>query len=376
MGERKKRIGGTGMKWYAIGKTLTPLDRAPESGAAVVLLNSDELAHETALPGLETVLHHTPSARDAHVCKAEVRSNCLSGTLALPRGRRDGTRLCCGYLVTKDRVVLVDDGEMAEPYLKHIVKEKRLIENSVGRFLYDFFELLIARDLHRLEEIEDRATALEERVLAGELEEFSTPMSELRKETMAWYRYYSQLDDVACELRENENGYFSDEECGLFRLFEERVIRLREESQLLREYCTQIQSLFQSEIDIRQNRIMQILTIVTTVFLPLSLLVGWYGMNFAGMPELTWKYGYPLMIVVSAAAVLVSLWICKRKKFSSPIPFQKKGSMNSVPRPSSTSPSASASSLTNSWPAPMSLKALWCDPRRKSQRRSSPKPPP
>lgn len=125
-------------------------------------------AHETALPGPEAVLHHTPSARDAHVCKAEVRSNRLSGTLALPR-RRDGTRLCCGYLVTKDRVVLVDDGEMAEPYLKHIVKEKRLIENSVGRFLYDFFELLIARDLHRLEEIEDRATALEERVLAGEL---------------------------------------------------------------------------------------------------------------------------------------------------------------------------------------------------------------
>ena len=83
----------------------------------------------------------------------------------------------------------------------------------------------------------------------------------------------------------------------------------------MREYCLQLQSLFQAEIDIRQNRIMQILTIVTTVFLPLSLLVGWYGMNFAGMPELTWKYGYPLMIVVSAAAVLVSLWICKRKKF-------------------------------------------------------------
>ena len=131
MGERKKRIGGTSMKWYAIGKTLTPLDRAPESGAAVVLLNSDELAHETALPGLEAVLHHTAErAGDAHVCKAEVRSNCLSGTLALPRGRRDGTRLCCGYLVTKDRVVLVDDGEMAEPYLKHIVKEKRLIEKQ------------------------------------------------------------------------------------------------------------------------------------------------------------------------------------------------------------------------------------------------------
>ena len=81
------------------------------------------------------------------------------------------------------------------------------------------------------------------------------------------------------------------------------------------EYCTQIQSLFQSEIDIRQNRIMQILTIVTTIFLPLTLLVGWYGMNFSGMPELHWKYGYPTIILVSVAVVVLSLWVCKKKKF-------------------------------------------------------------
>lgn len=98
-------------------------------------------------------------------------------------------------------------------------------------------------------------------------------------------------------------------------MLEERIVRLRQESQLLREYCTQIQSMFQSEIDIRQNRIMKILTLVTTIFLPLSLLVGWYGMNFTGMPELSWKYGYPAVIVVSLSIVLISLWICKKKKF-------------------------------------------------------------
>ena len=304
------------MKWYLIGETLSPLERAPgEDEAAVVLLDSDELAHTSELSGLACVLHHTPLARDARVCKAEVRSDCLSGTLALPRGGRDGARIGCGYLVTKSRVVLVDDSETMVTQLRRIVKEKRLTRKSVGRFLYDLFELLIARDLHHLEEIEDRAGKLEDRVLAGELDDFSAPMSTLRKETMAWYRYYSQLDDVACELRENENGFFSAEECGMFRLFEERVIRLREESQLLREYCTQLQSLFQSEIDIRQNRIMQILTIVTTIFLPLSLLAGWYGMNFSGMPELHWKYGYPAIIALSIAVVALSLWICKKKKF-------------------------------------------------------------
>ena len=60
---------------------------------------------------------------------------------------------------------------------------------------------------------------------------------------------------------------------------------------------------------------MKILTIVTTIFLPLSLVAGWYGMNFVGMPELTWKYGYPAVIAVSAAIVLLSLWIMKKKKF-------------------------------------------------------------
>lgn len=59
---------------------------------------------------------------------------------------------------------------------------------------------------------------------------------------------------------------------------------------------------------------MKILTIVTTIFLPLSLLAGWYGMNFTGMPELTWKYGYPAVIAVSILVVAVCLWIMKKEK--------------------------------------------------------------
>ena len=83
----------------------------------------------------------------------------------------------------------------------------------------------------------------------------------------------------------------------------------------MREYCLQVRELFQAELDIRQNRIMKILTIVTTVFLPLSLVAGWYGMNFTGMPELSWAYGYPAVIVGSAVIVLLTLWIMKKKKF-------------------------------------------------------------
>lgn len=304
------------MIWYRIGESLIHTESAPCADVpALVLLTTEELEKRPDLPGLEKVLEHTPSVRGARTCRAEVRPGCLSGTLVLPRKGKDGVRAAFGLLVTRNRIVLTDDSASLPPLLHRIAQEKRWTKGTVGQTLYDFFEQLIARDLHRLEELEEQAEALEDQVLADGVDSLSAAMNALRKETMALFRYYSQLDDVACELCENENGFFSETETERFRLFEGRVARLRENAQLLCEYCRQIQSAFQAQIDIRQNRVMQILTIVTTIFLPLTLLTGWYGMNFVNMPELSWKYGYLMVGVISAAVLVLGLWICKKKKF-------------------------------------------------------------
>ena len=301
---------------YGLGQSLTPLEEAPAPGtAAVYLLSSEELDRNPRLPGLEQVLHHTPSARDARVCKAEVRRDCLSGTVVIPCRGREGDRVAFGYLLTRDRAVLCDDTGTVHAILRRLGKEKRWRENGPGRFFCEFLEELLARDLHHLEELEDRLTQLEDGVLAGELEGFNAALSPLRKQALSWLRYYTQLDGVAWELEENEIGLFSPEEQQMFHMLEKRLGRLRDEAQLLREYCLQVRELFQAELDIRQNRIMKILTVVTTVFLPLSLVAGWYGMNFTGMPELDWAYGYPAVIAGSVAIVLLTLWIMKKKKF-------------------------------------------------------------
>ena len=60
---------------------------------------------------------------------------------------------------------------------------------------------------------------------------------------------------------------------------------------------------------------MKILTVVTTVFMPLTLIAGWYGMNFTAMPELNWKYGYAAVIILSAATVSLCIYLCKKKHF-------------------------------------------------------------
>ena len=94
-----------------------------------------------------------------------------------------------------------------------------------------------------------------------------------------------------------------------------RVEQLQNHVHLIRENVLQIRELYQSIQDARQNKIMAVITIVTTIFLPLTLITGWYGMNFVYMPELQWRYGYFAVIMISLIIVIAEIIYFKKKKF-------------------------------------------------------------
>ena len=95
----------------------------------------------------------------------------------------------------------------------------------------------------------------------------------------------------------------SREQAEDWNIFTSRAARLHDYTENIRENLIQLHELYQAQIDIRQNETMAVLTVVTTIFLPLSLLAGWYGMNFTNMPLLNWKYGY-LAVILLAAVIL------------------------------------------------------------------------
>ena len=127
--------------------------------------------------------------------------------------------------------------------------------------------------------------------------------------------HYEQLIDLGQELEENENNFFKQENLRYFRLFLNRMARLHDSSTSLRDYTVQLGDQYKANLDIRQNRIMTILTVVTTIFMPLTLIVGWYGMNFRYMPELEWRWGYPVIIVVTLLIAIGCLLFFKKKKW-------------------------------------------------------------
>ena len=126
--------------------------------------------------------------------------------------------------------------------------------------------------------------------------------------------HYNQLIELAQEFEENENSFFHTDHLRFFRLFSSRVSRLHDIVNSLLDYTNQIRDTYQSRLDVKQNRIMTVLTVVTTVFMPLTLIVGWYGMNFKYMPELDSVWGYPVVIGVSVLIVVVSIVFFKRRK--------------------------------------------------------------
>ena len=91
-----------------------------------------------------------------------------------------------------------------------------------------------------------------------------------------------------------------------------RADRLMNKTMHLIEYAMQVRDAYQSQIDAKQNNTMQYLSVISTIFFPLTLITGWYGMNFQNMPEL--QSGYPGVIFASVLVVLLLILYFKRKK--------------------------------------------------------------
>ena len=180
--------------------------------------------------------------------------------------------------------------------------------------MYDFLELIIHNDLRTMQKYELELDSLEKEIMSNAETAHMERNNDIRGDIRDLRIHYEQLLDLGQELEENENGFFKEENLRYFHMFSSRVDRLYDSATHLRDYTIQLNDLYQSQLDVRQNRIMTVLTVVTTIFMPLTLIVGWYGMNFKYMPELESRLGYPVVIVLSIFIVVGSLIFFKIKK--------------------------------------------------------------
>ena len=250
-----------------------------------------------------------------HNTKADVNYDSLTGTFCIPNRKNFYEEHKFAFALDEKGIVFIDDSGAVAEIISGIVKTKRWTNPSLERFIYDFLEQIIYNDQNVLAKYDAELDEMEDKILAGEEENYPKRLSEIRSDLRDMRIHYEQLEDLGQELEENENNFFKHENLRYFHLFTQRIARLHDTTAALRDYTAQIRELYQSQLDIKQNRIMTILTIVTTIFMPLTLIAGWYGMNFKYMPELEFKASYPIVILVSIIIVVISLIFFRKKKW-------------------------------------------------------------
>ena len=255
-----------------------------------------------------------PDIANIFSTKVYVNFDSLTGTFCIPDRNDFNDEKKFAFALDEKGIVFIDDSKTAEKLITKTKQTKKWRFPSLERFIYDFLDQIIKNDSMLLENYA-RELDLMENEIVNEKEEVETDrVNDIRSDIRDIGIHYEQLLDLGQLFEENENNFFKNENLRYFRLFSSRIERLRDTAASLRDYTIQIRDLQKEHLEVRQNRIMTVLTVVTTIFLPLTLIVGWYGMNFKYMPELESRYGYPTVILVSIAIVVSSLIFFKKKK--------------------------------------------------------------
>lgn len=214
-------------------------------------------------------------------------------------------------------IVLIEDQDnsMSDDLFESL-KHVNLSKISLERLIYGFLERLINNNYSTLENIENEISGHEDLINDNRLDRnFNYEITGIRKRLLLLDNFYEQLIVIGEELKENAIDIFKEENLRYFKLFTDRATRLSNNTRALEDYCVHVRDAYHAQLDFNLNNIMKLFTVITTIFLPLTLIVGWYGMNFTYMPELSWKYGYLFVILLSIIVAIICIYYFKKKKF-------------------------------------------------------------
>lgn len=283
--------------------SLIPVDalEAQSSQTPVVAILTKQEFTELGLeqPGAHESLESLAAAESNYV---DLYPTYIVGSLAVP-SKTDVTAEPSLYAFYMDRhqLIFVDEDESAKRVLEHVIDIGVLSGTTTGHCLYVFFKELLVDDLKFLGSFEDQMESIEEGLLDADSDVPSGTIMQYRRQTMRLDVYYQEIATMASVLSDNENKLMDDAVSRAFDHIESLADRLATRAETLKEYSLQLHELQQTRIDLKQNSIMQVFTIVTVLFAPLTLVTGWFGMNLTLIPGLDWPY---MWIVLVAAALL------------------------------------------------------------------------
>lgn len=208
------------------------------------------------------------------------------------------------------------EGDVFDPVRKRVRTEKSNLRKMGADYLvYSLLDAIVDSNFVILETLGEDIEDTEEEVVTDPTTETLQAIQTLKREMIGLRKSVWPLRELVSALERGESPLIRRSTLIYLRDVYDHTIQIMDTVETYRDTLSAMLDIYLSSISNRMNEIMKVLTIIATIFIPLTFLAGIYGMNFRYMPELVWKWGYPAVLLVMAGISVIMLLYFRGKKW-------------------------------------------------------------
>ena len=197
------------------------------------------------------------------------------------------------------------------------------IRNGKGRvrkvgadyLMYSLLDAVVDNYFEVLEKMGEKLEGLQDRVAEDPSADMLREIHAIKREMAAVRKCVWPVRELVSGLQRGESGLIAETTGVFLRDVYDHAVQVIDTTETLREMISGLLDVYMSSISNRMNAVMKVLTIIATIFIPLTFIAGVYGMNFEHMPELAWRWAYPAVLVVMLVAGVLMLAYFRKKKW-------------------------------------------------------------
>ena len=194
-------------------------------------------------------------------------------------------------------------------------KADRIRKMGADYLAYAILDYIVDQYFDMLEIFDDRIEQVEVRLVMKPTDDFLKTIHQLKRQVIFMHKSIWPLREVVSALDRGETPLIKDSLIMYLRDLHDHVIQVMDSVDTMRDILSSLLDLYLSSVSKKMNEIMKVLTIISTIFIPLTFLVGVYGMNFHFMPELSMRWAYPVLWIIMITIAGFMVYIFKKKKW-------------------------------------------------------------
>ncbi|HOT72863.1 MAG TPA: magnesium/cobalt transporter CorA [Anaerohalosphaeraceae bacterium] len=207
-------------------------------------------------------------------------------------------------------------GDVFDPIREQIRTGRGRIRSMGPDYLmYRLMDAIVDGYFLILEKLGERVEALEQEVISEPEEETLNRVYALKQQLIYLRKSVWPLREVISQLEKTDSPLITDATGPYFRDVYDHTIQVMDSVETFRDTVSGLLEIYLNSISNQINTIMKVLTVITTIFIPLSFIAGVYGMNFKYMPELQWRWGYPAVLCIMGVIFVSMLIYFKKNKW-------------------------------------------------------------